>query len=254
MATLARDGVTLSYDVHGRPSDRLPLLLSHGYSATAQMWAPNLSALTADRQVVTWDIRGHGRSDSTADPGAYSADLSVADMAAILDAVGADRAIVGGLSLGGYLSLAFHLAHPERVAALLLFDTGPGYKRDEPRADWNRSAEQTAADFDTRGLDALPSRAEVERSTHRSAAGLALAARGILVQHDARVIESLPTITVPTLVLVGADDTPFLAAAEYMAARIPRARRVVLPGAGHASNLDQPDAFNRAVLDFLGAL
>jgi len=172
-------------------------------------------------------------------------------MAAILDAAGVEKAVVGGLSLGGYLSLEFHLRHPERVAALMLFDTGPGFKRDEARAGWNLTAEATAAGYDTRGLEALPNRPEVGRATHRGAAGLARAARGILVQQDARVIESLPTIAVPTLVVVGELDTPFLAATDYMAAKVPGATKAIIPDAGHASNIDQIEAFNRIVLDFL---
>jgi pimeloyl-ACP methyl ester carboxylesterase len=80
---------------------------------------------------------------------------------------------------------------------------------------------------------------------------LALAARGVLAQRDARVISSLPTVGAPTLVIVGADDAPFLAGSEYMAARIPGARLAVLEGAGHASNIDQPEAFNRELLAFL---
>jgi len=152
-------------------------------------------------------------------------------MAAVLDAAGVERAAIGGLSLGGFLSLMFHLRHPERVAALLLFDTGPGYRRDEPREQWNRRVERTAA--------AQP------------AAGLALAARGIMAQSDGRVIESLPGIRVPALIVVGADDAPYLAAADYMAQRIPNAMKVVIDGAGHASNVDRPEAFDRAVVQFL---
>ena len=103
-------------------------------------------------------------------------------------------------------------------------------------------------------MGALTGSAEVRASHHRSPAGLALAARGILTQHDARIIESLPSIAVPTLVLVGADDTAFLAAADVMAAKIPRSTKVVLERAGHAANIDQPEAFNLAVLDFLDDL
>jgi pimeloyl-ACP methyl ester carboxylesterase len=73
----------------------------------------------------------------------------------------------------------------------------------------------------------------------------------MLTQRDARVISSLPDIAVPALVVVGAKDTPFLAASDYMAAKIPGARKVVIEGAGHAANLDQPAAFNAAVLEFL---
>jgi pimeloyl-ACP methyl ester carboxylesterase len=251
MAILDRDGVIIFYEVDGVDNDRVPVLLTHGYLATSLMWKTNLEALRAQRKVIIWDIRGHGRSDSPKDESRYSSDLSVADMEAILDATGTKKAVVGGMSLGGYLSLAFHLRHPERVAALMLFDTGPGFKRDEPREVWNRNAEASAAAYDARGLNALPNRPEVNRSAHREASGLAKAARGILIQHDARVIESLSNIAVPTLIVVGALDTPFLAAADYMAAKVPGAVKAVIPDAGHASNIDQSEVFNRIVLDFL---
>src|SRR5262252_2031776 len=253
MPVLERDGVRLFYDVHGAVDGRTPVLLTHGYSASSEMWRPNLPTLARTRMLITWDIRGHGRSDSPDDPALYSEELSVGDMSAVLDAAGAGRAVIGGLSLGGYLSLAFHLRHPERVVALMLFDTGPGYRRDDAREEWNRRVERTAAAFDAQGLGALPDRAEVAASRHWSSAGLARAARGIMAQQGTDVIESLPAIAVPTLVVVGAEDTPFLAAAGYMAAKIPGARKVVIPGAGHAANVDQPEMFNRAVLDFLEA-
>jgi pimeloyl-ACP methyl ester carboxylesterase len=259
MPTLDRHGVAIAYEVHGPghggaagATGAVPLLLSHGYSASSAMWNANIAALAADRRVVTWDIRGHGHSDSPTDPGLYSEEASVADMAAVLDACGIERAAVAGLSLGGYLSLAFHLAHPRRVAALLLFDTGPGYKRDDARQGWNTWAESTAATFETKGLAALSGSPEVGTGPH-DPTGLALSARGILTQRDARVIESLPSIAVPTLVLVGVDDTLFLGPADYMAAKIPGATKAVIPQAGHASNIDNPPAFDEAVTTFLAA-
>jgi pimeloyl-ACP methyl ester carboxylesterase len=173
-------------------------------------------------------------------------------MAAILDAVGARKAIVGGLSLGGYMSLAFNLAHPERVASLLIIDTGPGYRNDEAREGWNKTSLKTAERYETEGLGRLASGSvEMRTSTHRSADGLAKAARGMLTQKDARVISSLPSVAVPSLVVVGENDTPFLAASDYMAAKIPGAKKVVIPDAGHGVNIDQPAAFNAAVLGFL---
>lgn len=255
MAHLDRDGVRIRYD---RLGDGPVVLLSHGYTASRHMWAGNVPALVdAGHTVVTWDQRGHGDSDYPTDPDAYGEALAVGDMAAVLDEVGAERAVIAGMSLGGYLSLAFHLAHPGRTAALVLVDTGPGFRSDDARAAWNRTAEQYASDFMARGLDALAvsaERSEVDRSVHRDATGLAAAARGLLVQHDDRVIGSLPTIAVPTLVVVGDADEPFLSAAGYMAAKVPAAREVVIEGAGHASNIDQPEAFNRAVVEFLGSL
>ncbi len=249
MPTLNRDGVDLYYEVHG---DGSALLLSHGYSATSQMWRGQVEALSKAHTLIVWDMRGHGQSDSPEDPAAYSEAATVADMAALLDTVGAEEAVVGGLSLGGYMSLAFHLAHPTRVQALLIFDTGPGYRNDEARAAWNARAARTAARFESEGLEALTrAGAETRAGAHRSAEGLALAARGMLAQKDARVIDSLPAVAVPTLVVVGADDAPFLAASDYMAAKIRGAKKVVIPNAGHAANIDQPEAFNAAVLEFL---
>jgi pimeloyl-ACP methyl ester carboxylesterase len=252
MPKLNRDGVEIYYEVHG---DGPPLLLTHGYSSTSTMWQGQVAALSERYKLVLWDMRGHGQSDYPGDPSAYSEALTVADMAALLDAVGAEKAIVGGLSLGGYMSLAFYRAYPERVRALLIIDTGPGFKKDDARDAWNKRAYDTAERFEREGLDLLKSFSR-ERSTvtHRDASGLALAARGMLTQRDARVIESLIEIKVPSLIVVGADDTPFLAASDYMAAKIPGARKVVIPAAGHAVNIDQPQAFIDAVLPFLDSL
>src|SRR4051795_7500036 len=249
MPKINRDGVSIYYEVHGSGP---PLLPTHGYSSTSAMWQGQVAALSKHHKLVLWDMRGHGRSDYPADPAAYSEALTVADMAALLDAVGASTAIVGGLSLGGYMSLAFYRTHPERARALLIIDTGPGFKKDEAREAWNARALATADKLDREGLDMLKA-ATRERATasHRNARGLALAARGMLTQRDAKVIELLPEINVPSLIVVGTDDTPFLAASEYMAAKIPGAQKVVIPAAGHAVNIDQPQAFVDAVLPFL---
>jgi pimeloyl-ACP methyl ester carboxylesterase len=227
-------------------------LLSHGYSATSQMWRGQVEAFSRLYKLITWDMRGHGQSDYPEDQAAYSEDATVDDMAAVLDAVGARDAIIGGLSLGGYMSLAFRLRHAERVKALLIIDTGPGFKNDEARAAWNKHATSFALEFEKNGLQSLQSRSpEMAESTHRNASGLIKAAKGMLTQRDPGVINSLPSIDVPSLVVVGAEDKPFLAAADYMASKIPNAVKVVIPNAGHAVNIDQPQAFNAAVLAFL---
>ena len=249
MPTLDRDGVNIHYDVAG---DGPALILTHGYSSTGEMWAGQIAPLARHFTVITWDMRGHGRSDYPQDPAAYSEAATVADMATLLDAVGAKDAIVGGLSLGGYMSLAFHAAHPERTRALLIVDTGPGYKNDQAREGWNANAIRRAERFEAEGLpDVAAASAEVRLARHRDATGLARAARGMLTQRNARVIESLPGIKVPAVVIVGANDTPFLAASDYMAAKIPGAKKVVIPDAGHSANIDQPEAFNAALLGFL---
>jgi pimeloyl-ACP methyl ester carboxylesterase len=252
MPKLNRDGVEIYYEVHGEGP---VILLSHGYSSTSGMWKGQIEALSANHRLVIWDMRGHGDSDYPDDQAAYSEEATVADMAALLDEVGADKAIIGGLSLGGYMSLAFNRAHPERVAALLIIDTGPGYRNDEAREGWNQNAIKRAERLERDGLGNLANAsAEVRTVRHRSADGLAKAARGMLTQRDAGVMNSLPSVAVPSLIVVGADDTPFLAASDYMAAKIPGAKKVVIPAAGHAANIDQPAAFNRALGDFLDAL
>jgi len=249
MPKLDRDGVQLYYEVHGEGP---ALILTHGYSATSQMWAGQIDALAPHFKVVAWDMRGHGQSDYPQDQDAYSEEATVADMAALLDAVGARDAVVGGLSLGGYMSLAFHATHRDRTRALLIIDTGPGYKNDQAREGWNANAIRRAERYEADGLgDLSKASAEVRLARHRDASGLARAARGMLTQKNARVIESLPAVAVPSLVVVGADDTPFLAASDYMAAKIPGAQKVVIPGAGHSANIDQPALFNAALLGFL---
>jgi len=251
MAKLDRDGVKIHYEVHGNGPT---ILLSHGYSSTSRMWDGQVAALKDRYQVVVWDFRGHGDSDYPKDQSKYSEALTVGDMKALLDTVGAKQAIVAGLSLGGHMSLAFHASHPDRVRALMLFDTGPGFKKDEARARWNETANARAARFDTEGLAALNSSDEVRLVRHRDATGLAGAARGMLAQQNDRVIRSLESVKVPTLVLVGANDTNFLAATDYMAAKIKGSTKVVIPDAGHAANLHQPARFNQAVEDFLAKL
>jgi pimeloyl-ACP methyl ester carboxylesterase len=252
MPMLDRDGVKIHYQVHGSGPT---LLLTHGYSSTSTMWSGQIDALSKHHKLVLWDMRGHGQSDYPEDPAAYSEALTIADMAALLDEVGATSAIVGGLSLGGYMSLAFYRSHPERVRALLIIDTGPGFKNEDARDAWNKRAHDTGDRFEREGLAVLQSLSR-ERSSvsHRDASGLARAARGMLTQRDASVMESLPAIKVPALVIVGADDTPFLAASDYMAAKIPGAKKVIIPAAGHAVNIDQPQAFVEAVLPFLDGL
>jgi pimeloyl-ACP methyl ester carboxylesterase len=251
MARLDREGIAIHYEVHGQGP---AILLSHGYSATCRMWDGQIAALRDRYQVIVWDMRGHGESDYPSDPAAYSESASIGDMAAILHDAGIRRAVIGGLSLGGYMSLAFHRMHPAMVRGLMIFDTGPGFRKAEAREAWNQRALQRAAELDMRGLAALGTSDEVRMSRHRDASGLAGAARGMLTQRDDSVITSLEMIAVPSLVLVGSNDTNFLAATDYMARKIPGATKVVIEDAGHASNLHQPAAFNQAVDSFLASL
>jgi pimeloyl-ACP methyl ester carboxylesterase len=250
MAEIERNGVRLRYDVFpGGPAT--PVLLTHGYSATRAMHAQTVPALTPQRTCITWDVRGHGDSDYPPHAEQYSIPLTIDDMRAILDAEGLDRAVLLGHSMGGFLSLTFQRTYPERVAGLVLVGTGPGYRRDDGRAGWNKICEAYATTYEQRGLDGMSDSDEVRVAHHRSADGLILAARGILRQHDAEVIDHLSEIDVPVLLIAGAEDRPFIDAMNYMAKKIPNAQMVTIDGAGHAPMLTHADVYNDALVDFL---
>jgi len=218
------------------------------------MFEASAARLAERCRTITWDLRGHGRSASPADAAAYDVDTAVADLAGLLDGAGVASAVLAGHSLGGYLSLEFARRHPGRVDALVLIGTGPGFRDDAAREGWNRFVERIAARVERKGLDALAREAPLHGGQHRSVDGLVRSARGVLPQHDAAVLESLPTIAVPVLVIVGEDDAEFRGSSDYMAAKIPDARLVVIPGAGHSPNLDRPDEFDLAVESFLDSL
>lgn len=254
MAKARANGIAIDYQDTGRGR---PILLTHGHMSGRTAWDGQHQALADRYRVISWDIRGHGQTEVADDPTQYSLDLTVADIRALLGHLGIERAVVGGLSLGGYVSLAFYLAHPEMVEALVICDSGPGYRNAQARQQWNERAFARADELEAKGLESLAGRSrEVQetRTRHRSARSLAHATRGILAQQGSAVIDGLPSIDVPTLVIVGDQDTPFLAPCEYMAKKIPGARLETIAGAGHSSNLDQPEAFNRVLLDFLDAL
>jgi pimeloyl-ACP methyl ester carboxylesterase len=254
MSRAKLNGIEIDYEVSGSGS---PVLLTHGYSAARRMWDGQHRALGDAYRVISWSMRGHGQTESPADPAKYSADLTVGDMEALLRHLAVQRAVIGGLSLGGVASLGFYLAHPEMTRALVICDSGPGFRNAEARAAWNQRAHERAAELEARGLDALSGRSREMREAmgeHRSAQGLAHAARGMLTQEGSQLIDGLPSIRVPTLIIVGDKDQPFLVACEYMAKKIPGARLEVIAGAGHSSNLDQPEAFNRVLREFLDGL
>lgn len=248
MPFLYRGDVRLRYEDDGNGP---PILLSHGYGASAEMWQGQVDALKENYRMVRWDMRGHGKTECPDDLALYSQALAVEDMAALLDHLAIERAVIGGHSLGGYLSMAFNVVHPDRVRALYLQACGPGFRNKESRAKWNAYAESRAQELEEGGLEALQGQIETKLSIQRSARDLANAARGILSQFDARAIDSLPGIEVPVLIVVGGDDTRFLAGCEYMESRIPNATHLVVPGTGHGVNIQEPETVNETLEAFL---
>jgi pimeloyl-ACP methyl ester carboxylesterase len=271
-----RDGLELAVEAHG---DGPPILFSCGYCTTRENFRPQVAPLVeAGFRVLLWDYRGHGESDAPDDPASYSMGKVLDDMADVLDALAhgprdrevAPRAVLAGFSFGGLASLHFALRHPERVRALALLDTGPGFKNPEAQGRWLAQTEKTARILTERGFEGFlasrgadtavgrrrerpASRAAAAAIARQSVAGVAWFGRRISGLAPG-CIDELPSIQVPALVLVGAEDEAFLRAAEVMAGKLPKATRVVIPGAGHVTTLEEPEAVNRALLEFLRGL
>jgi len=263
----ASDGVRLYAEAHGTGSP--PILLSCALNTTHENWRPQVQPLVAaGYSVLLWDYRGHGRSDAPEDPAAYSMERVVRDLEEVLDAL-APRAsaVVGGLSFGGLASLHFALRRPGRVRALLLVDSGPGFKNPEAQKRWEESVERIASFLERKGPGALVASRSRESLVGRrpelpaaQAAARAIAAQrahglanfGRRVAAPApSVIDALPGIAVPALIVVGEHDAPYLRSAEVMAAKLPNAESVTIQDAGHIVNIEQAEAFDAAVLRFL---
>lgn len=194
-----------------------PIVLTHGFAASAEVWDAQVEALATRHTVVTWDLRGHGRSAPY--PGPYTREAALADLATVLDSAG-EPALLAGHSVGGYLSLAHALLHPDTVAGLAVLSAGPGFRNPERRVAYNRTVATVA-----------------ERN------GFPADVAEVAVQHDSLVIDGLPAVTCPTVVIVGADDLPvYVAGSRHLAANIPDAWLVEVPGAGHDVHREQPEA------------
>jgi pimeloyl-ACP methyl ester carboxylesterase len=276
MAFLETDDGTSIYYEHHRPADpdrgRPTVIFSCAFCTTHENWRGQVEPLVAaGHPVVLWDLRGHGRSEAPDEDAAYSIERVVADLRAVADATTPDAPFVAaGLSFGGLASLHFMARHPERVRALALIDSGPGFKNPQAAAGWAAQVERTARFLETRGFDEFVSgragatcigarpelpaaRSAAEAIRAQSVAGVARFGRRVAGAAPC-VIDELAEMDVPALVLVGEKDEAYLRAAEVMAAKLPRARHVVIPDAGHIVNIEQAEAFDAALLEFLETL
>ncbi len=244
--TLNNKGATLHYNVYG---DKGPLMVfSHGYGNTMALWDSQREALSQHVRMLVWDMRGHGETTCPHDLEYFSVDTTVSDIVALIREQGDDSAILAGLSLGGYMSIATILRHPEMVDALCLVDTGPGFRSDEARGKWNRFAIR-AGEKISEGKQAPG--IKVDMAEHHDLNGLKLASQGMLAQSDSSVIDGLPSIAVNTLILIGEHDDGYKPAASYMDIKIPTSRLVNIDGAGHLANVDSPKQVNSEISRWL---
>ncbi len=256
-----RDGIAIEYTDQGRG---LPVVLLHGFANGRTLWQPQLDALAGRYRLIAPDLRGFGGSSAT-DGRAVSMDEYADDIAMLLDQIGIARAVVGGISLGGYVALAFALRHPQRLRGLVLANTRAG--ADPP--DWAAIREDMVRTVLARGAEAVvesygdkpfrPDCPEAIKDEVRSAirrqptAGLVSGTRGMAQRPDRSPL--LGSIHVPTLVIHGTEDRYVpVAEAETMHRAIAGSRYACLAGAGHLSNVDSAEAFNAALDEFLRPL
>jgi pimeloyl-ACP methyl ester carboxylesterase len=254
------NALEIAYERVGEGS---PLVFVHGAAVDARMWQPQLAALAAEFIVVAWDEPGAGRSSDV------PADFGLADyadcLAALIDALELGPAHVAGLSWGGTVVLELYRRHPELVATLILVDTYAGWKGSLPEEEVRARVESVrqmlaapAGEFDPTlpGLFAGDPPAEFLPLLEAMAADVRPESMrtALLVMAEADQRDLLPRIAVPTLLIWGELDarSPLSVARQFEQA-IPDTKLVVIPGAGHVSNLEQPESFNDAVREFCRA-
>ncbi|MBW2242653.1 MAG: alpha/beta fold hydrolase [Deltaproteobacteria bacterium] len=244
------------------------LVLAHGFAGSARNWRPQVRALRESHRVVVYDSRGHARSDAPEDPKVYSEAALVRDLGAIVGACGDAHPVVGGLSMGAAVALAWALAEPATPRGLILasLPAGPGSGRGV-----SAHSEAFAAALDLEGVDAAGARFAWGPGSGLDELGAALVRQGFL-EHPphglahilreflgrratpAELAPRLQALNVPTLVLAGELDKASLPASRELAGLLPRARLEVIPAAGHVVNLAQPAAVNSVIHAFLVAL
>ncbi len=254
---ISLNSITLHVELVGAgPS----LLLLHGFTGNVQTWQPLVSALAARYTVVMVDLIGHGQSDAPADPARYAIEQCVADLLALLDHLHLAQVDLCGYSMGGRIGLLLTAHAPERVRRQILIGASPGLADPAERAARLASDEALAARIEREGLEwfvdywaeqpifatqqRLPAAVRAVQRAQRlagSAHGYANALRGLSVGRQPSLWAALPAIATPTLLITGALDEKFCAIAAQMAALMPHARHVIVPDAGHAVHLEQPE-------------
>jgi pimeloyl-ACP methyl ester carboxylesterase len=257
--------VTLAYRESG--SGQQPVVLLHAFPLSAAMWEHQYGPLGGVSRLVTPDLPGFGKSPSAErEP---SVDLMADEVKGLLDQLGLDAVVLGGMSMGGYVTMAFLRRHAERVRAIVLADTKAGADTEAARANRERMAEAMLATGNTAALaeDMLPTLVgkttrqtrpgvvDLVRSHIRASepAAVAWVQRAMAARPDS--VDTLRKARVPALVIVGEEDllTP-PAEAEAMASALPNAELVRIPQAGHLSALEHPTAFNDAIMSWLSNL
>jgi pimeloyl-ACP methyl ester carboxylesterase len=262
------DGVRLYYEETG---EGVPLVFVHEFAGDHRSWEPQVRFFARRHRCITYAARGYPPSDVPESVASYSQKRAAADIGAVLDGAGIDRAHVVGLSMGAFATLHFGLDYPER--ALSLVAAGVGYGAEKTReAAFRQGAEEAARGFETKGSKAFAeiygssaARVQLEAKDPRgwrefvgqlaehSALGAANTMRGVQATRPSLydLEDRFGTLALPTLIIAGDEDDNSLQPSLFLKLAIPASGLLVLPKTGHTINLEEPDLFNRAVADFL---
>jgi pimeloyl-ACP methyl ester carboxylesterase len=269
MATARINDVELYYELTGEGT---PLVFLHEFAGDCRSWENQVRLLARRYSVVTYNARGYPPSEVPEDPAAYSQDIAVEDLRGLLDHLKIDRAHVIGFSMGGSAALAFGLKYPERARSLAIVGTGSGSSPSGDKAQFLRDMEYVIQRFESEGMDKVsefytsgPNRVQFKEKDPRgwqefngqfresSAKGHANTMRGVQSKRPSvyDLEEGLKAMTVPLLIMVGDEDQPCLEPGLYLKRTVPSAALSVFPKTGHNINQEEPDLFNRALLDFI---
>ena len=271
MPTFSSDGVEIYYQIAG---EGYPLVLAHEFAGDITSWEPQVNYFSRRYQVITYCHRGYPPSEVPKDPAAYSQDLQVEDLARLLRHLGIEQAHIGGLSMGGTLTVGFAIAYPEMCRSLVIASAGAGSDssdREQLVALWQSLSEsmitegmEKFADGYARGAERVQflrkdplgwAKFHAGLAAH-SAQGSSLTFRGVQMKRKTiyQLEEEMKNIRIPTLVMIGDEDGPCVEPAIFMKRNIPGAGLAVFPQSGHTINLEEPDLYNRTVSDFLTAV
>jgi 3-oxoadipate enol-lactonase len=252
------NGSEIYYELNGKEGAPW-LVLSHSLACNVRMWDPTVEALQGSYRILNYDMRGHGQS--AAPEGAYTLDMLADDAAGLMKHVGIQRAHFAGLSIGGMIGQTLALKNPSLIEKLVLADTGHS-QPPEAVAQWKERiaiaeskgmkplVESTMQRWFTEPVrDTPPAKRIADIIAATPVAGYVGCARAIM---GLNTTGRLKEIRMPVLAITGEQD-PSAPGTKYLGENIPGARLVVIPQAAHIANVEQPEAFNRALSEFLSS-
>ncbi len=267
IAVSALEGALVNVEQFG---EGLAVVVLHGFTGHTETWRSFIGVARSGYTLIAVDLPGHGASDSPDDPELYDMERHVQALTEIIDGLGLRRVAWLGYSLGGRIALSVAIAHPERTSALVLESASPGLASLEERRVRVREDEMLADWIEEVGIDRfvvyweslplwdsqtrLPAEAREKLRCQRlrnDPRGLANSLRGVGTGAQPALHDRLHRLSAPTLIVAGDDDTRFSAIAREMDLALAHSQLQILPGTGHAAHLEQPDQFNRTVMDFL---